>query len=490
MTSPASIKPDLKVAPDPAARTADIHLRDQSHEGRATSDVKAAPSLMMRLVRGFFQLLLPILVIAAGLAAYNYLKSTKSEAPQRAARPTVFAVEATPATFATVRPELTLFGSTVAGRQVEIRALVSGPVETTSPDLRDGGKISAGSTILTIDPFNYQSAIEEADAQANEMRAKIKEFEASLAVDRGNLTFTRQQEALAATDLERAEPLSLRGTVTERTVDDRRLLLNQRRQAVAQLNNNIEVWKARIVQQEAALKRLETVRSLAARRLAETKLTAPFNAYVTDVGAQVGRMVGVNDRVATLIDRDWIEVSFTVTDRQFGRLARGQEGLEGRPVEVRWNVGEKPIIYNAKIDRIGASVASEAGGVQLYARVENPADDVGLRPGAFVEVRVPDTEFTEVARLPSTAIFNGDTVFAIKDGLLASRKISVIATSGSDVLVRGDLQPGERIMTTRLSLPGDGVRVKVIGANENSTSEAVLNTGGSSARDGGPTNGK
>ena len=203
--------------------------------------------------------------------------------------------------------------------------------------------------------------------------------------------------------------------------------------------------------------------SALSQRLAETKLVAPFNAYVTDVGAQVGRMVSVNDRVATLIDRDWIEVSFTVTDRQFGRLVRGADGIEGRGVEVRWNVGETPLVYEAKIDRVGAQVSSEAGGVQLFARVEKPAEGVGLRPGAFVEVRVPDTEFRAVASLPSTAVFDGKTVFIVKDGKLAAREISIVSTSGSNVLVRGALEAGDKVKTTRLSLPGDGVRVKMVG---------------------------
>jgi RND family efflux transporter MFP subunit len=345
-----------------------------------------------------------------------------------------------------------------------MRSLVAGQVAATSDHLRDGGKISAGEMILSIEPFNFASAIEEAEAQTNETLAKIKEFEASLVVERGNLKFAREQVELAEIDLSRAEPLSRRGAVTERVVDERRLVLNQRRQAVSQMENNIQVWQARIAQQKAVIKRLDTVRRVAAQRLSETRLVAPFNAYVTEVGAQVGRLLGVNDRVATLIDRDWIEVAFTVTDRQFGRLAVGGESIEGRNVEVRWNVGDKPLVYQAKIDRVGASVSSEAGGVQLYARVRDPAAGVGLRPGAFVEVRVPDTEFSDVARLPSTAIFNGDTVYLIKDGKLASRKVTVVATSGADVLLRGDLKSGDRIMTTRLSLPGDGVRVREVTA--------------------------
>jgi len=467
MTTTVNKVPDLKIAPRPEAQNDGVRPDDNQADSlnpvpdRSPESV-AARSLSTRIVRGAFQLLLPIAVIASGIGAYNYLKATKPEAPKRLAKPTVYAVRAVPVSFADVRPELRLFGTTVAGRQVEIRSLVAGQVVSTNDHLRDGGTIPQGATILSIDPFNYEATLAETKSQLAEITAKIAEFKASLANERSNLEFAKEQVKLASKDLARAEPLSRRGTVSERTVDDRRLTVSQRQQAISLIENNIKVWQARIIQQEAAAERLKTAEMRAVQRLAETRLKAPFNAYVTDVGAQVGRMLGVNDRVATLIDLNWIEVAFTVTDRQFGRLARGKGGIKGRTVEVRWNVGEKPIIYQAKIDRVGAKVSSEAGGVQVYARVEKPADGVGLRPGAFVELRVPDTQFENVARLPSAAVFSGDTVYVISAGKLAARKVDIVSTSGDDVLVRGNIKPNEKIMSTRLSLPGDGVRVRVI----------------------------
>jgi len=422
-------------------------------------------SVFGRVARGFFQLALPIAVVAGGVMTYQYLKATKPEAPKRQVKPLSYAVNTTPVTFAKVRPELRLFGTTVAGRRVEIRSLVAGKVVSTSESLRDGGTLRAGEQILSIDPFNFKADLEENQAQIAEAKAKVAEFRASIESERSNLKFAREQATLAKTDFERAQPLSRRGTVSKRTVDDRRLTLSQRRQATSVIENNINVWTARLAQQKAAISRLETARERAAKRLTETDLKAPFNAYVTEVGAQVGRMVGVNDRVATLIDADWIEVAFTVSDRQFGRLARGGTGISGRKVEVRWNVGDTPMIYQARIDRVGASVSSEAGGVQVYARVEKPTEGVALRTGAFVEVRLYDTAFDEVARLPSTAVFNRDTVYVVEKGKLAARKVTVVGTSGADVLLRGDIKSGEKIMTTRLSLPGDGVRVREIASN-------------------------
>lgn len=430
--------------------------------GTVSTVIEDAPKrgLAVRLVRGFFQVLLPLVVLAAALGIYSYLKSTKPAARKRPPQEAVFAVRSIPVAFANYQPFLTLYGTTVAGREVELRSLVAGKVERAGAQLLAGGEVKAGDTLIEIDPFDYRIAISEIDAQLAEARAKIAETTASIAVETGNLSSAKEQLAIAAVDLKRAESLGQRGTVSKRTIDDRRLIAVQRRQQVAQSQNNLLVWEARKKQQTATIARLETTLERARKRLVETKLKAPFNAYVTDVGAQVGRMLNVNDRVATLIDRDWIDVRFTLTDRQFGRLRTGGGDFIGRDVEVRWNVGRDPLVYKAKIERIDGRVSAESGGVQVYARIANPRQPVAVRPGIFVEVRVADTTFERVAKVPGEAVYDASTVYAVVDGRLKARKISVIGTSGSDLLIEGEIKAGEKVLVTRLSRPGDGVLVK------------------------------
>ena len=75
---PLEDQPDLKVTPHPTVVEAD---RGIARGGDATR-LEPVPrrSLAARLTRGFLQLLLPILVVGAGLAAHQYLKATRPEA--------------------------------------------------------------------------------------------------------------------------------------------------------------------------------------------------------------------------------------------------------------------------------------------------------------------------------------------------------------------------------------------------------------------------
>lgn len=422
------------------------------------------PGRLIRMLRGSAKLLLPLVALAIGFAGFQHLKATKPETPKRPKQERTFNVTTVRVQPGDVRPRLTLFGTTTAGRQVEIRARVAGPVIETSPALVEGGLIGKGELILAIDPFDYQNALAESEAQLAETRARIKELEASIASETVSLGHARAQLALAIEDLERAEPLAKRGAVTERTVDERQQVVLQRRQAADQLANSIAVWEARVAQSRAAAQRLEAGIARARRRIEETRLEAPFNAYVAEVTTQVGRMIGANDKIATLIDRDWIEVRLVLTDAQFGRMVADGGSLIGRKVDVEWTLGGKTFPYTARIERIGARVASEAGGVEVLARVENPAEPVQLRPGAFVTATLDDVLYRGVVRLPGSSLYDRDTVYVVDDGRLAARKVKLVGAAGPDILVEGDLAAGETVLVTRISTPGTGVAVKEVAA--------------------------
>ncbi|MEL6746585.1 MAG: efflux RND transporter periplasmic adaptor subunit, partial [Pseudomonadota bacterium] len=395
-------------------------------------------------------------------AAYfgrQYLAETKPKRPPSVPQEVRLPISTVPVLFTTLQPDLTVFGDTVAGRTLDLRSLVAGEVVETGPGLRDGSVITAGDMLLKIDPFDFEGALISAEASLAEATARASEIQAQLASDRSTLRRDREQLKLAQTDLERAQKLVGRGTVSRKLVDDRRLVVTQRTSAVEQRNNGLQVTQARLEQQKAAIKRGEWTVRQAKRRLEQTILRAPFDAYVQNVEAEVGRVLNANDRVAQLIDRNAMDVRFTLSDAQFGRIVSARDTLIGSEVVAVWQVGPEPLRYPGVVERIGATIDSRAGGVQVLARLTNPLKPQPLRPGAFIEVKIKDRSFDRVVRLPQTALYGSELVYAVEDDRLAPRKVALVGRAGSDVLVRGALEAGERVLTTRLSAAGAGVLV-------------------------------
>ncbi|MEJ8570966.1 efflux RND transporter periplasmic adaptor subunit [Microbaculum marinum] len=405
----------------------------------------------------FVKTAIPVAILGAAAFGYNALVASKPEVPRRPAVERAWTVETRIAEPASFRPRIVAYGTLVAGRQVSLRALVAGEVVAVGSELREGGTVHAGDTLVEIDSFNYEGAVVEAKANLAEARARLAESETRLQMETTVLQSARDQLEIARRDEERAETLSGTGSMTAQALDTRRLTVIQRQQAVDAGEATLEINRAQIAQLKAQVDRLEWKVRQAERSLEDVVLTAPFDAYVGTVAAQVGKLLNVNDAIATLYDRNAFDVRFALTDAQYGRLL--EEGLLDRPVEVRWNVGGTPRSFKASIVRVAPEIAAARGGVDVYARIE-PSEDQGLlRPGAFVEILLDDKSYQAVVRVPATAIYGTDRLYVIEDGRLSGRQVEIVGYDGSEVLVRGDLTGGERIVTTRITEAGDGLKV-------------------------------
>ena len=406
---------------------------------------------------------LAALVLVAGLAAYGYLVDTRPQLHRLPAKARIWPVHTQTLTLASHQPRLDLFGETVAGRQVALRVHVAGEVKSTGRGLREGAIVKRGEVLLQIDPFAYEVALEDARAALAEARARLDEIRASIALERASLSALKEQYRLARRDYVRARKLARRGTVSRKLADDRKVLLSQRQEALERARNTIKVLKTRARQQEAAITRQAARLRQARRDLEKTVLRAPFSAYVTNVSAQRGRVMNINDAVATLLDRKRLDVRFTLSDSQYGRLITSAGGLLGRAVKVRWQAGGRPLVYKAAIERVAAQIDPKSGGVAVYARLKDPLSPVPLRPGTFVEISLPDRRFQNVAKVPQTAIYGGSYLFTVENGRLRRQKIKVVATEGAHVLVRGKtLSDGAALLVTRLTAAADGVKVRIV----------------------------
>ena len=103
-------------------------------------------------------------------------------------------------------------------------------------------------------------------------------------------------------------------------------------------------------------------------------------------------------------------------------------------------------------------------GVEIFAAVNAADAPVALRPGAFVELALPDRTFEDSFRVPETALYDERDVYVNEGGELRRRSVLRLAQDGEDVIVRGEgdvpLRAGERVMATRISRVDEGMMVR------------------------------
>ena len=100
---------------------------------------------------------LPIILLAAAIAVFYVLWSTQStvEPTDRTEQP--WLVSSKEVRIADVQPDLRLYGEIVAGREVDLRALVPGEVVAVADSFVEGGSVVRDNMIIEIDDFEYQA---------------------------------------------------------------------------------------------------------------------------------------------------------------------------------------------------------------------------------------------------------------------------------------------------------------------------------------------
>lgn len=367
---------------------------------------------------------LPLLVLATAALVVFLLTLTRPKFQPLPVAERVWTVNAVSVKHESLQPELDLFGEVVAGRRSELRALVTGPIARVGPNFRDGGLVKAGELLLQIDPFDYETGLAD-------QRSKLREAEVRLKV--------------VKRDLQRARDLFAQKLVAQQFLDNAELAVEQ---------------------QEAIVEQHKIAAQRAERDLADTRLVAPYAGVVGNVNADLGKQLSLNDKVADLTDTGRLEVRFSLSNAEYGRLLESGEPIAGRPVQVLWEVGTEKLAYQGRIERVGAEITSTTGGVDAYAVIAAGEAATPLRPGAFVRVRVADRRYEGVMRAPETALYGADTVYAINaEDRLEARRIAIRGYAGNDLLFTGVGEPaladGDRVLTSQLREIGAGVKVQV-----------------------------
>jgi len=368
---------------------------------------------------------LPILIVLGTVGIIFLLMASRPRMRPVPVAERVWPVEVIEASFGTVQPELKLFGEVIAGRRSELRPLVSGLIVEVGPNFHDGGIVQKDELLVQIDAFDYETALAE-------QRSVLKEAEARM--------------QMLKKDYERARELRIDNTVSEQFLENAELAL---------------------VQQEAIVEQRAINVRQAERDLSETRLLAPYGGVVNNVSANLGNQVSGfgSDKVADLIDTSQLEVRFSLSNAQYGRLLESGEPVVGRPVQVSWRVGSQTLEYVARVERVGAEIASATGGVEVFAVIESSGSEADLRPGAFVAVRLLDKAYQNVALAPESAVYGEDIIYVIESGRMAERRIHIQGYDGANLLFTSageePVLEGDRIVTTQLREGGSGAKVEV-----------------------------
>ncbi len=257
---------------------------------------------------------------------------------------------------------------------VDIRARVRGHIKKVY--FYDGDMVKKGQALFELDPRPFQTAIDQAQAQANAIAAQAVSLEK---------------------DVARYTELVKTRAVTQQQLD----------KAIADVGYAHAQYEAML--EEVKAKKLD---------LEYSRITAPISGKIGRALLTEGNLVnagGTDPVLATILDIDPIDIYFSVDEPALQKFIKAQRESQGkgadddktplreRKIRIRFALEtDEGFPHQATLDFANNEIDSATGTITVRAEVENPKGE--FAPGYRVRVRVPTGAPYDAILVPEFAI--------------------------------------------------------------------------------------
>jgi multidrug efflux system membrane fusion protein len=315
---------------------------------------------------------------------------------------------------------LEALGTVVPQATVRVRPQVAGVL--TQVLFTEGQTVKKGQLLATIDPREYEMALQQA------LGARMRD---------------EAQLAAARVTLERFETLLRQDSIARQEVDTQR---------------------ATVRQLEAAVVSSKAQEGTARLNLAYTRVVAPIEGRIGLRNVDVGNQVSNSDAngIAVITKMTPIDVEFAVPQDHAAWLQHNGGGF----MEVRATDRTRTTVLDtgtfASVDN---QIDTQTGTVRAKARFNNTRQQ--LFPSQFVNVQLQVRVLKNAVVVPVSAVRQGgqgDFVFVLQpDRTVKMRPVVRGENVGERVQITSGLQLGERVITEGADRLRDGARVTLPG---------------------------
>jgi RND family efflux transporter MFP subunit len=258
-------------------------------------------------------------------------------------------------------------------------------------------------------------------------------------------------------------------------VDRARALVKQRQiehDGAEQLRSKGYRAEAEYAAAQAALASAKADLVRAERDLEQTYIRLPYDGMVRSKDADLGQFVNIGTPLGVTFATDFAEVRLPLTDQDlaFIDLPEARDLAESGSVdgeEVTFSAVQRGQMHrwNGRIVRTEGVLDEKSRVTYAVARIDDPygfdSNAPALPMGTFVAATIQGISPGEMIRVPRTAIRgSNDLIFVDDDNRIRIREVDVFRFDANYAYLRDDHLSGQRIVTTSLENPINGMLVR------------------------------
>jgi len=381
--------------------------------------------------------ILPVLlIIVAGILAFGVFPKLKTPPEKVDDVKKAVLVDAMAVERRSLRFNIESQGIVRPRTETTLVAEVSGKVTRVASEFIAGGFLNKGDVLLEIDPSDYRVGVKRAEAAKASRVAQLSSEQA------------RSDQAL--NDWRR-----LHGA--EGRPNDLVLRIPQLAEA-----------KANVRAADADLERAQ-------RDLERTRIRMPYAGMVREKLVDIGQYVTPGTRLGATFAVDLAEIRLPITNEELNYIDlpdfRGKSTVSLPLVTLA--SGSAGHSWQAKIVRSEGVIDEKSRQVYLVAQINDPYGLLGqshqqpLKIGTFVSAEIEGRTATDLFVVPRHSLGDGNQVMVVTaDNTLEFRKVELIRATPKEAYIYAGLDDGDRVITTALTAPIDGMDVRVRGDEE------------------------
>lgn len=379
------------------------------------------------------RLLLPVIVIIISASVAVWMMQSGPKAKPRAKTRNAVLVDVRPIELGPHTTTVNIMGTVKPQHEVALKPRVSGEIIKVGDNLIPGGRFNKGEELLVIDPSDYQLVVRQ-------LASEVARVESDMQVELGRQRVAQKEFELLGESVSEVE---------------KTLMLRE-----PQLENNralLEGTRARLEQAQLDLKR--------------TSVRSPFNAVVMSREVNLGTRVSPSTTLATLVGSDsyWVEAPIPASQLQWISISQ-EDSDSGSPVRIYDSVAWGP--NRSRSGRlVGLTAMVEENG-RMATLLAEIADPLSLQPtsseqpklllGSYVRVEIEGKLLSKAAAIERDLIHNGEQLWIMdEEGRLDIRTVEIAFRGQDQVLVTGGVNHGEKLITTNLPSPVQGMTLRL-----------------------------
>ncbi|KAG1661942.1 hypothetical protein GQR58_021216 [Nymphon striatum] len=429
---------------------------------------------MKKILKNF--IFLPLIIAAAVAFVVMQVKS-KEPIEHKEVQFPVKTVEVLTVKKVPFRTRAIAYGNVEPSTILKAKSEVNGKISYIHPDLKQGGSLPKGTTVLRIETTTFEISLDSSKAGLASSQSSLKQIEAEEKSTKRSLQIAQKNLKLGLAELQRVKVLVNKRTLARNQLDVEEQKVLQLRSTVETLQGSLDTYASRKASTRAQIKQSKSQVDQSKDTLIRTE--------VASVSVEAGEFVSAGAQLFEALGIEAVEINAQLPIKHVRPLASTMSQAPNlgdmqslgnlQNAVAAWNLEAKVRIVGAgqnaewqgKLLRIGESVDPNRDTLGMVVAVEKPYEGVipGVRP-PLIKGMYASVEFLSSPRdllvIPRKAIHENRVYVVSAENTLSIRPVQISYSQGQLVVIKEGLKEGDKIITSDLVPVIEGLKLELI----------------------------